>query len=235
MATKPWWEFPFTQGYRPPSEYGVDVGTPLDTPLTAIFGGVVTRANYNPWGGEVDIKTAKGLTEYFLHLDQIAPGIAPGAKVSPGQLLGLSGGQLSGGAHPTAAEYSSGPHVEYGLFSGSWGVGTVDPTAIVKAGAPLAGASSGPLGGFDPTDPLGTRTALWNYWNSLGDLSKAANVPTFFGLDPTDPLGTRKAVTDLGHGAADFFSVSESNLSEWLKRQSIAFFVAAIVLLVLFH
>ena len=239
-----WWTYPVTQGYNPPTEFGIDVGTPFHTAITDLLGGTVKATGYHPWGGEVDIATKSGLTEYVLHLDQIAPGLNPGTAVKAGQVIGLSGGQLAGGQHPVSSRYSTGPHVEYGLYSGSFGSKTVDPTALVKAG--YKGSAATDSIQASPTSPHGPSLqdipfpgldlAFWLGKHVPGPLGtiyeQVAGTPVPSPL--SDPLGLQAAVTSLGHGLADFFVVSEQDIAEWLKRQTVAFFVAAIVLLVLF-
>lgn len=58
------------------------------------------------------------------------------------------------------------------------------------------------------------------------------------GFNPVDPLGVGSAIAGIpgtiGHGLADFFVVGEQDIAAWLGKQAVAFFVAAVVLLVLF-
>ncbi|MBE3567047.1 MAG: M23 family metallopeptidase [Thermogemmatispora sp.] len=121
MATA-WFEYPVTQQYHPPQEYGVDLGTPLGTPITAASGGIVEWVGQTRWadgsssGGLIVVKMAdasgQARDEYYLHLDSAA--VSTGQVVEPGQLLGLSGGQTRGGNWPASPRYSSGPHIEFG-------------------------------------------------------------------------------------------------------------------------
>src|SRR5205807_8040696 len=104
-----------TQAFGVNSERGTDYGTPYGTPLVAPYGGVVTRAGYYPWGGEVDIATAvpghpEIKSETLLHLDQLF--VKVGDQVPQFGKVGLSGGQLQGGSHPAQPQYSGGPHTE---------------------------------------------------------------------------------------------------------------------------
>lgn len=128
-------QYPVTETYNPPSEYGIDIATPYHTPITAPFGGQVFQADYQPWGGEVGIKAnvpGYGLVnEYVQHLDLV--NVSPGQTVTAGQVLGLSGGQTSGGNHPTSPQYSSGPHTEIG-FGAPWigGGSNFDPTKALS-------------------------------------------------------------------------------------------------------
>jgi hypothetical protein len=123
-----WYEYQITHGYIPNSDggdtphYAVDLGMPMGTPITAIYAGVVKIADYAMWGGqpgggEVFVQPDGGGPQYyFYHLDEIAQGIQPGAKVAAGQLIGWSGGQNSGGNHPVSPMWSNGPHLHTGFF-----------------------------------------------------------------------------------------------------------------------
>lgn len=99
---------------------------PTGTPVTAVWSGVVTKRYYDAGGGQVIIKiddTSKSRgTEYynFRHLDEISTGIQIGTRVKPGDIIGQSGGQNSGGNHPAATNYSSGPHLGVGVSHGNW-------------------------------------------------------------------------------------------------------------------
>jgi murein DD-endopeptidase MepM/ murein hydrolase activator NlpD len=98
---------------------GEDIPMPMDTPITALFPGTVANQYYNAGGGEVVIQAddpsqLRGIPYYyFVHLDQIMTSL--GQHVTTGQQVGLSGGQNVGGQHPSAPNYSSGPHLELGL------------------------------------------------------------------------------------------------------------------------
>lgn len=87
-------------------------------------GGLYSYYGKQPWGGEVDILT--NLSDYggpqvvqLLHMDSI--GVVPGQLVKKGDVLGLSGGQTSGGNMPSSPQYSTGPHVGLAVHSvSSW-------------------------------------------------------------------------------------------------------------------
>lgn len=127
--TTAWYEFPITHGYLPSSVQGdsdsphfaVDIGMPVDTPITAIKSGTVEQSDYAVWagkqgGGEVWIRPDDGSPEYyFYHLDQNM--VTSGQHVSQGQEVGLSGGQNSGGHHNTDPSWSTGPHLHVGYFT----------------------------------------------------------------------------------------------------------------------
>lgn len=160
MAQAWWDEFPVTQAWNPPTEYGEDVGTPFHTYLTPPYPGRVTAAGYHPWGGEVDIDVTGQVpghpeikTEYLLHEDYIT--VQPGDYVTPDTVVGLSGGQTSGGSHPTDPAYSDGPHTEVGFFEGpAWGSTSVNPSALLSqaGGGAVLGGGTG-TGGTPDTAP----------------------------------------------------------------------------------
>ncbi|MFI5036059.1 MAG: M23 family metallopeptidase [Acidimicrobiales bacterium] len=103
----------------PAYEEGVDASMPLDSPVVAIQGGPVLGRGRFGGGGVVSID-AGGVAEYYQHLDCVF--VEPGQRVSAGQVIGTSGGQLAGGrcadvstcATPQTC-FSTGPHIEFGL------------------------------------------------------------------------------------------------------------------------
>lgn len=150
MST-PWWQLGITQAHGQNGELGVDIGTPYHTPLSAIYGGTVLDAGYHAWGGQVDIQSilpnGQKVIEQFLHLDLINGNVKPGASVAPGQYIGLSGGQTSGGYHPVQNRpdftFSTGPHTEFGLYTGTPGARTaLNPTSWLRLGPQQTGTGS---------------------------------------------------------------------------------------------
>jgi murein DD-endopeptidase MepM/ murein hydrolase activator NlpD len=124
-----WYEYPISHGYITSHlesdwdspHYADDIATPIDTPITAFKSGKVVQADYAVWGGkqgggEVWIQPDDGSPEYyFYHLDLNQ--VKAGQHVSQGQQVGLSGGQNTGGQHPTDPSWSSGPHLHVGYFT----------------------------------------------------------------------------------------------------------------------
>jgi murein DD-endopeptidase MepM/ murein hydrolase activator NlpD len=138
-----WYDSPTTQAHGVAGEQGIDIGTPFHSRITEVDPGQVDVTQYGPFGGLVGVQTARG-QEYYLHLDEID--VAKGQKVSAGQTVGLSGGQLSGGQHPASPAFSTGPHTEFGIFSGPlFGSSSIDPTGIIAA----------LRGGQDPAQAVG--------------------------------------------------------------------------------
>lgn len=124
-----WFDYPITHGYIPnydPSvwdtpHFADDIAMPQDTPITAIKSGVIAQEDYAVWngkqgGGEIFVKPDDGSTEYYYyHLDNI--NVKTGQHVGAGDVVGLSGGQNSGGSHPTDPAWSTGPHLHVGYFT----------------------------------------------------------------------------------------------------------------------
>lgn len=122
-SAKPWYKYPVTHGYYnnfvagvgDTPHWAIDYATPMDTPLSFLESGTIVKADYQLWGGEVFLRPDKGgPEEYHYHLDEID--VKVGQHVQAGQRIGLSGGQTSGGQHPTDPSQSTGPHDHFGLF-----------------------------------------------------------------------------------------------------------------------
>lgn len=100
--------------------YANDVQTPFHTQLGAPWAGTVItppggEGNYPAWGGQIFVRMPTGSVYYMYHLDLLYK--IPGTKVQQGEVLGLSGGQTSGGYHPTSSIYSNGPHTHFGFWT----------------------------------------------------------------------------------------------------------------------
>jgi hypothetical protein len=214
----PWWSYPVTQAHGVNAETGVDLGTPFHTPLTALLPGVVQQVLCDVgWRCEVDIATSwqgQPAVEAFEHVD--VPLVRPGQSVAVGQEIGLSGGQLAGGANPDSPAYSSGPHTEFNVFLGTqpWR-NPIDPTAFVKSAGTGGGGPSGPLPG-----------------GALNPVNDAAWVASQVaqGLQQ----GLVGAVTTAGHGLADAAVAGLQDVGIWLSNHLVPFLVAVVVVMVLF-
>lgn len=134
-STMSWVNYAVTQPYGKNGETGIDIGTPQDTPLGALEGGTVVSTSYGPEGGDVWVKVKQGVSylyHEYVHLDNIL--VAAGQSIVQGQILGLSGGQLSGGLHNAQPPYSTGPHTEFGIYRGFKQPSTsIDPTAFINS------------------------------------------------------------------------------------------------------
>ena len=77
---------------------GVDLMAPYGSPIRAAAGGTVAYAGwYFAYGRIVDIQHGDGVLTRYAHMSAFAPGVAPGAPVSVGQIIGQVG--ESGRAH----------------------------------------------------------------------------------------------------------------------------------------
>ena len=209
MAT-PWYAYPITQGYGQNGEQGIDLGTPFHTPITALFGGTVRTAGRTAWrcggssGGMITVvSNIPGLgvmTAYYLHTDTAL--VKVNDTVRPGQVLGLSGGQLAGGQWPVhncpGVTFSTGPHTEFG-FNASWVSGpghNIDPTRFILAArngtlpvvladgsssATVASATGGTPATVDVAQPTVGEIALLAFYGSAHTARKVTTEPN--GLD----------------------------------------------------
>jgi hypothetical protein len=215
-----WWGTEITQAHGG-AEQGVDLGTPFHTPLTAILPGTVQGVDCSSgWRCEVDILTqleGQPYVEGYLHVDQ--PAVQPGDTLAAGDLVGLSGGQLSGGANPDAQPFSTGPHVEFDLWQGeqAW-QNPIDPTTIVRGG-PQVGAGGPSLPNLPGVlNPFGAGVTAGR--------QAAGSVINF------DPWGGfQKAI---GGTASSFGGWVSGRVVPFAETNLIALAVAAVVLLVLF-
>lgn len=170
-----WYQYPTTQPYGKNGEDGIDIGTPFHTPITALFGGTVRWAGRTQWacgssGGQVVIVCnipGRGVfSSYYLHLDSVS--VTVNDTVKQGQVIGLSGGQTSGGQWPVincpsrGITYSTGPHTEFG-FNAPWVSGPgykMDPTPYITA------ARNGSLPIVNPDGSTTVTTTLADTTNS---------------------------------------------------------------------
>ncbi len=102
---------------------GIDYKAPEGTPVRSPRGGVVVRLDWNTGynGRCVEIDMGGGYSEMFLHLQGIAPEVVPGARVSPGGLVGWVGN--TGRSYSAHLHYQindeNGNPMDPLLFSGS--------------------------------------------------------------------------------------------------------------------
>jgi len=90
--------------------YGVDYAARPGTPVLAVGDGIVTEARYR--GGNGNIAQVRHNNTYktaYLHLQNFAKGIKPGAKVKQGQVIGYVG----------STGLATGPHLCYRLYKNS--------------------------------------------------------------------------------------------------------------------
>lgn len=117
----------FRSAHRP-GHNGNDYFKDAGTPISLIQEGTVTVAdmNYNPggWGALVEVRHKDGSLSRYAHLSKIS--VAAGSKISPGQVIGYSGGA----AGAPGAGNSEGPHLHFEYLPA--GSGQVDPTEAAK-------------------------------------------------------------------------------------------------------
>ncbi|WP_372776662.1 peptidoglycan DD-metalloendopeptidase family protein [Mangrovibacterium sp.] len=88
--------------------HGIDYAAPTGTPVMSIGDGVVTRKGYQAGGGGnyIYIKHNSVYTTCYMHLHNFAKGMAPGVRVSQGQLIGYVG----------KTGLATGPHLDFRVF-----------------------------------------------------------------------------------------------------------------------
>jgi murein DD-endopeptidase MepM/ murein hydrolase activator NlpD len=103
---------PILQETRP--HLGVDFAAPAGTPVRSIGPGTIQCAGDKAaFGNHVEIDHGGGFVSTYSHLRHIAPGIQPGAQVTPGQLIGWVGQTgLATGTHLHFAIFRDGEYVD---------------------------------------------------------------------------------------------------------------------------
>ncbi len=88
--------------------HGVDYSAPTGTPVVSIGDGVVTKKGYQATGGGnyVYIKHNSVYTTCYMHLNGYAKGLAPGVRVTQGQVIGYVG----------KTGLATGPHLDFRVF-----------------------------------------------------------------------------------------------------------------------
>lgn len=128
-----WFDYATTQAHGVNGETGIDLATPFHTNVSAPLGGTITDVRYGGFGGLVTIRShlnGRTVFENFVHLDTIA--VAVGQVIGDWASIGLSGGQLTGGFHPARPPFSTGAHIEYGLYNDVNTTSPLDPTSFIK-------------------------------------------------------------------------------------------------------
>ena len=83
---------------------GVDWANRIGTPIVSAGNGTIIKAGWESgYGRRVEVQHANGYVTAYSHQSRFAKGIAPGAKVRQGQVIGYSGN--------TGA--STGPHLHF--------------------------------------------------------------------------------------------------------------------------
>lgn len=101
---------------------GVDIFAPRGTPVRATTPGIVVSIRDSGLGGrQVWVLGPALQRHYFAHLQDWAPGLAEGAIVRPGSMLGSVGN--TGNARTTP------PHLHYGIYGRQ---GAYDPLPLLR-------------------------------------------------------------------------------------------------------
>jgi murein DD-endopeptidase MepM/ murein hydrolase activator NlpD len=96
---------------------GIDIAAEPGTPLLAMTSGIVEAVGWTFYSGtRVGIRGDDGRYYFYAHLSSVAPGIAPGVTVSPGELLGRVGN--TGYGEPGHRDEFP-PHLHFGIQDGS--------------------------------------------------------------------------------------------------------------------
>jgi murein DD-endopeptidase MepM/ murein hydrolase activator NlpD len=116
----------FGMRYHPILRYarmhtGVDWSNAIGTPILAAGNGTIVKAEFTSgYGRRVEIQHANGYVTTYSHMSGFARGIAPGVRVSQGQVIGYLG----------QSGLATGPHLHYEVIvNGRF----VDPMAIKLA------------------------------------------------------------------------------------------------------
>ena len=97
---------PVLKIYRP--HHGVDYAAPTGTPVMSIGDGTIIAKAYQAGGGGnyLKIKHNSVYTTSYMHLSKFGAGIANGARIKQGQVIGYVG----------STGLSSGPHLDFRVF-----------------------------------------------------------------------------------------------------------------------
>lgn len=93
------------------TEQGIDIARPAGAAVNAVHAGTVVWSN----GYQVIVQLASGLYESYTH---IVSTLQPGQSVAAGQRVGTISGQTGWPLYINGSPYySSGPHVEFGVYN----------------------------------------------------------------------------------------------------------------------
>jgi len=183
----------------------------------------VTGANVGSSQGAVTLFQVKNAQGVDVNPDPILQALV-GGKANAAQLFGAASASLSATAAPASTPPSPPP------APASKSPTLADILGPLGFGLQIGSQIPGPLGSIyqqlagAPALPAGYNLDLGN---ALG-LSAIGSGLSGIGT------GIAGIPTTIGHGLADFFMVEEGIIKDWLGRQAVAFFVAIVVLAVLF-
>jgi len=129
---------------------GIDIAVPVNTSIGSIADGVIKSMGYsNARGNYVVVDHVDGYSSLYQHLSKAT--VAQGAKVSMGQVIGLSGNTGN----------STGPHLHYEVYKDGSNINPKDFTSALKN-------NLGIMSGFDTDGILGA--LKYNWWMVVGGL-----------------------------------------------------------------
>jgi len=163
---------------------GIDFGTPVGTPLTAIAPGVVSVIGNDPdgYGSWIEVKHEDGTAARYGHLSQT--NVSKGQEVKPGQVVARSGGKPG----TAGAGSSTGPHVHFEILNQK-GV-KIDPAPY------LSGSPAGPIESATPTIPGPEPISSDSMWAAKKAATDAANLGK--AADQLSSIGLSSSLTSSG-------------------------------------
>jgi murein DD-endopeptidase MepM/ murein hydrolase activator NlpD len=97
---------------------GTDISAEKGTPVLSATEGTVEAIGWTFYSGDrVGVRGADGNYYFYAHLSAFAPGIAVGARVKPGTVLGLVGNT---GYGDLGHEDEFPPHLHFGIQAADW-------------------------------------------------------------------------------------------------------------------
>lgn len=94
---------------------GIDIMTPIGTPIYSVSDGYINRIGWNPYGGwRVNITDLTGkINLYYAHLEGFTPVLRQGDRVESGQVIGFVG---DSGYGPAGTTGLFDPHLHFGMY-----------------------------------------------------------------------------------------------------------------------
>jgi murein DD-endopeptidase MepM/ murein hydrolase activator NlpD len=106
---------------------GNDIVAEEGTPVLSASGGTVEAVGWTFYSGtRIGVRATDGKYYFYAHLSEVAPGVAVGAPVDPGEVLGRVGNT---GYGPPGREDEFPPHLHFGILGPS---GWENPYPLVR-------------------------------------------------------------------------------------------------------
>jgi murein DD-endopeptidase MepM/ murein hydrolase activator NlpD len=111
---------------------GIDISAERGTPILSMTPGVVENVGWTFYSGtRVGVRGVDGRYYFYAHLSKVQPGIAVGASVGAGTVLGLVGNTGYGAQPGHRDEFP--PHLHFGIEVGSQWVNPYPTLALLYA------------------------------------------------------------------------------------------------------